>query len=113
MGFSGLSHWNESDGAADFRAVIARALNKAFKKELKNEANCYNTPGWVNALLLFKEYPSIVPLIDKDVLNYIDDRIEQDVEFSNDKKLAIDFIPLVVNFRQARLKNKKSLFDEE
>lgn len=113
MGFSGLKHWVESDGAADFRAVIADALNKAFTKELKNEANPYNTPGWVNALLLFKEYPSIVPLIRKDLLDYIDDRIERDVDFSCDKRLTVDFIPLVVNFRHARLKNKKSLFDEE
>ncbi len=115
MGFSGLSHLGESDGAADFEHSLKTALNKMFKNELKDEANCYNTPGWVNALLLFKEYPSLVAILDKDVLNAIDDRIEKDVNFSNHENQALvrDFISLVVNFRQLRLKNKKSLFEDE
>jgi len=63
MGFFGLSHWADSDEAADFRHTLLQALNKKSKaaqkqvvnrvveKELDNMANCYNTPGFVNLAL--------------------------------------------------------------
>lgn len=63
MGFFGLKHWVESDGAADFRYTLLRALakkqagarkaavRKLVDKELKDMANCYNTPGFINLAL--------------------------------------------------------------
>ena len=63
MGFWGISHWVESDGAADFRHVLlgaleqkteaarTKAVRKVISAELKDEANNYNTPGFVNIAL--------------------------------------------------------------
>lgn len=106
MGFSGLYSWGESDGAADFRYNLVEAINKSFKKELKNNGNRYNTPGWVNALLLFKEYPNLISFLEKKVLDEIDASIEIDSGYSRhpDQSLVRDYITLVVNFRETRKK---------
>ena len=55
MGFMGLNHWVESDMAADFRAGLIHDLLKATRKELKNKANEYNTPGYMNIALLIED----------------------------------------------------------
>jgi len=59
----GIEHWVESDGAADFRGGLLGALeqtteakrNKAVRAvvsaELKDMANEYNTPGYINLAL--------------------------------------------------------------
>ena len=78
MGFMGLSNWSESDNAADFHATLTQYINSAFRKELKNEANEYNTPGWLNALLILKEHPSLVTVLSKDILRTIGNKINQD-----------------------------------
>ncbi len=68
MGYMGLSHWVESDGAADFRYVLnelfkkhegkkplTSAVRKLILKEIKNDANCYNTSGPVNVALVMED----------------------------------------------------------
>jgi hypothetical protein len=104
MGFMGLKHWTESDGAADFRYDLVDAINAIFKKQLGKKTNRYNTPGWVNALLIFKEYPNLVQFLTKEVLDEIDAQIEMDSDFSlnSDQSLVRDYISLVVNFRKLR-----------
>ena len=63
MGFFGLKHWGESDETADFRWSLLNALarkqagarkaavRKLVDMELKDMANCYNTPGFINLAL--------------------------------------------------------------
>jgi hypothetical protein len=61
MGFMGLSHWVESDGASDFRFVLQEAkgnkakLKKLIATELKDFANEYNTPGFLNVALVIAD----------------------------------------------------------
>jgi len=58
----GLSHWVESDGAADFRYDLQKVLKtndkkklrNVIKKELKDGGNCYNTPGPINMALVME-----------------------------------------------------------
>jgi len=84
MGFMGLGHWSESDNAADFHARLRLQIRNEFRKEMKNKANEYNTPGWLNALLIFKEYPSIAKFLDKKTLDAIDKEIEADLGYLKD-----------------------------
>lgn len=98
MGFMGLGHWVESDNAADFHHVLESAIRSAFSKELKNRANEYNTPGWVNALLIFKEYPSIAKFLDKKMLDKIDKEIEADLGYLKDG----EGYDLIRNFRSIK-----------
>ena len=66
MGFMGIGHWVDSDGAADFRATLLETIEKhssarpaiqktfvqrVIAKELKDFANEYNTPGFLNIAL--------------------------------------------------------------
>lgn len=110
MGFMGLSHWVESDGAADFEYSLRKSVNAHFRKELKNEANCYNTPGWLNALLLFKSYPQFVAMLDDSVIKSIDDAIEADNAFCHHKNQSLvrDYVTLVANFRKLAKKAKET-----
>jgi hypothetical protein len=69
MGFMGLSSWIESDEAAGFRftlqqmfekfgkspAKLKLAIRKETSRELKNMANAYNTPGFVNLALVLED----------------------------------------------------------
>lgn len=52
----GLSHWTESDNAADFKYVFEEKIRseaiKLINRELKDEANEFNTPGYINVALL-------------------------------------------------------------
>ena len=107
MGFMGLNHWSESDMAADFHAKLRLSVRSMFRQELKNRANEYNTPGWLNALLIFKEYPSIASMLDKATLNKIDAEIEKDLGYLNDGA-GFD---LIRNFRSIRL--SRSFFDKD
>ena len=66
----GLSHWGESDNAADFRYVLVetfkknpvekgigrqeRAIRELVREEMKNQANCYNTEGAINVALVME-----------------------------------------------------------
>ena len=88
MGFFGLSHWVDSDGAADFRWTLLRALdkksnsakrqavNRVVEKELDDMANNYNTPGFVNLALCLEvegmdkghhddDYPAGLPVFSR------------------------------------------------
>ena len=103
MGFTGLSSWNDSDMAADFHARLRLKIRDEFRKELKNRANEYNTPGWLNALLLFKEYPSLVKFLDLMTLNVIDKEIEKDLGYLKDA----EGYDLIRNFRTFRFNSKQ------
>jgi len=78
MGFMGIKNWVESDNAADFMDTLQRTITDLFHKELRNKANCYNTPGYVNALLIFKSYPDLVGLVHPDTLDMISMAIDAD-----------------------------------
>lgn len=76
MGYMGLSHWVESDGASDFRCVLQElfkkhegkktlktAVRKLIFKETKNGSNFCNTDGVVNIALVMEDEGNIeVPL---------------------------------------------------
>lgn len=79
MGFTGVKHYTESDGAADFQSVLGKNINKMFHAEMKDEANQYNTPGWVNILLVLKSYPSLIHFMDDKLRAKINKRIDEDV----------------------------------
>ena len=98
MGFMGLGHWGESDNAADFHARLRLQIRNEFRKEMKNKANCYNTPGWLNALLIFKEYPSIAKFLDASMLKAIDNEIEKDLGYLKDG----EGYDLIRNFRSIK-----------
>ena len=60
MGYMGMDHWQESDGAADFVFVYKEATTmskrrKIIDTELKDFANNYNTPGSVNIALAMED----------------------------------------------------------
>lgn len=78
MGFMGLNDWGESDMAADFHARLRLKIREEFRRELKNEANCYNTPGWLNALLIFKEYPDLMKFLDLVTIERINKALDED-----------------------------------
>ncbi len=97
MGFMGLNHWGQSDEAADFREALALHVNSAFMKELKNESNMYNTPGWLNALLLFKSYPSLIHFVNDETIDKIYYNIKNDdgyLRIAGGKALVKNFIKL-------------------
>jgi hypothetical protein len=54
MGFMGLSHPYESDEASDYIRNITKQVANVSEKELENEANQYNTPGYINVALMFE-----------------------------------------------------------
>jgi len=53
MGFMGISIV-ESDMASDFCSDVVEGIKKKCIKELKNKANAYNTPGYINVSLILK-----------------------------------------------------------
>ncbi len=53
MGFMDLTIGG-SDNASDFTSEVVETVRKKCIKELKNEANEYNTPGYINVALLLK-----------------------------------------------------------
>lgn len=54
-GFSGIDHWQSSDGAADFAFDMDREVSRLLAKEAKDQANEYNTPGVWNIYALYKD----------------------------------------------------------
>ncbi len=44
----------ESDMASDFCSEIVETIKKKIVKELKNKANEYNTPGFINSALVLR-----------------------------------------------------------
>lgn len=103
MGFMGIKNWVESDNAADFQDTLKRTITAAFHTELKNKANKYNTPGYVNALLIFKSYPDLVGLVHPDTLDVISMAIDSDVGYLKGK----DGAALIRSFYAARYISKK------
>ncbi len=106
MGFMGLANYTESDNASDFHAKLRLAIRSMFREELKNKANKYNTPGWLNALLIFKEYPSMAQFLDLKTLDCIDEEIEKDQGYL----VTDDGYELIRNFRTLRM--NKHLYRE-
>ncbi len=97
MGFMGISHWVDSDCAADFRFTLKKEIDALFKKELKNEANEYNTPGWLNALLIFKSYPHLIHFVGDEIVDEIVTRIKSDngyLKIKGGKDLVTRFLKL-------------------
>jgi len=78
MGFMGIQNWVQSDGAADFQYRLEGNIATIFRQEMKDEANCYNTPGWVNILLILKSYPSLIHFMDDKTKKQISARITKD-----------------------------------
>lgn len=79
MGFMGLNDWRDSDNAADFHYEITDFLNKKITQAIKDNANQYNTPGFVNVLLFLKENPSLGIFVSKKNRDAIDWLIERDL----------------------------------
>lgn len=57
MGFMDISIGG-SDNASDFCSEVVGNIRKQCTKQLKNKANCYNTPGYINVALLLKSFIS-------------------------------------------------------
>src|SRR3990167_1114815 len=90
MGFMGLLHWVESDECADFRYTILKTVSELCEKELKNKANEYNTPGWVNIALLVEDgmfdFLQEDDIVDADFLSIFQEviaRLEQTINALN------------------------------
>lgn len=87
MGFMGLNNFRESDNASDFHAAIRLKIRSEVRKELENQGNTYNTPGWLNILLVLKEYPDMVKFLDGQTVRTIDNEVAMD--FASGKYLKI------------------------
>lgn len=62
MGYMGLNTIGESDGASDFVSGIMDKIAEECEKEIKDNANCYNTPGCVNIALFAEAFLMKEPL---------------------------------------------------
>lgn len=54
MGFMGIRHIGESDNAFDFMAGLSEQMLKQVKKQVKNNDNPWNTPGYIDVALSLK-----------------------------------------------------------
>lgn len=63
MGFMGLKHWSEVDGASDLHYELNRAISDLVTDALSNEGNNYNPPGVINIALIFEENPDLFRFI--------------------------------------------------
>jgi hypothetical protein len=72
MGFMGLKHWGEVDGAADLHADIEKSVSKVILKGLKDPGNAYNPPGIINIALILEEAPGLAKFIPDELLNKIE-----------------------------------------
>lgn len=100
MGFMGLSHWSESDNAADFHSKLYKAINKAFLSELKRDANVYNTPGYINVMLMIKSNPSLANFISTKILSIVSERINSDngyLRIKGGKELLRDYTKIITS----------------
>jgi len=71
MGFMGLKHWVEVDGASDLHSEIGNHLNKLVTKHLKDPGNDYNPPGFVNVALIVKDSPDLKWFFSDKLINKI------------------------------------------
>jgi len=94
MGYMGLDHVNDSDGAADLAIDITDAMVKVLRRGLKEKGNDFNPDGCVNVALFFRDF--ILPCT---AVHYrTDDGL---------KKLAEETIELLnTNIENASVKNK-------
>ena len=56
MGYMGLDTIGDSDGASDFVSGVMDKIAEECEKEIKDNANEYNTPGYVNIALFAEAY---------------------------------------------------------
>lgn len=56
MGYMGLNAIGDSDMASDFVSGVMDKIAEECEKEIKNKANEYNTPGYVNITLFAEAY---------------------------------------------------------
>lgn len=54
MGFMDLKSVNGSDKASDLQYVARRGYLQELNCGLREESNCYNTPGWMNVALIIE-----------------------------------------------------------
>lgn len=58
MGFMGIESIGSSDEASDFASNVIEGIRLKMEKEMMNEANEYNTSGYINIALLLKSMVS-------------------------------------------------------
>ncbi len=92
MGYMGLSHWAESDGAADFRHLIVglknkSAITKCIIKELKEDNSVWNTPGCINIALAMedKETPDFSSYLTPEIFEKIISQLNYHISACEDK----------------------------
>jgi len=56
MGYTGLTHWNDSDIAADVAHETMDAIAKVLKKALKVKENSFNTSGPENVAMILESF---------------------------------------------------------
>jgi len=79
----GLNHWGESDNAAGFFYQISEVVDKLVKKELKNKANCFNTPGVVNVALLIEDEKIDLESLGDDTIKDLIDRLTKIIKLTS------------------------------
>lgn len=52
MGFMGITSIGDSDNASDFASEVIGSIEETIRKEMTEETNEYNTPGYINVGLL-------------------------------------------------------------
>lgn len=72
MGFMGLAHTVEVDGASDLKYSILSAFQNRIDEELLDEGDINNPPGIINILLVFKEEPNLIRYLSPVLLGRID-----------------------------------------
>ena len=97
----GIKSISSSDEASDFASLIIGGIRLEIEKEMHNEANQYNTPGYINIALLLKSMVS-----DSNewyftyaeewggILQQLEDRFEKELEGWNATNMKDDYIAL-------------------
>jgi len=90
MGYCGLDHWTDVDGASDLRYLLAEAkgsskFSKIIQQHVEDEGNACNPCGAINLVLLI-ESGEITPAdVGKRNMFAILDKITQLIEQVNDE----------------------------
>lgn len=97
----GIKSIGSSDEASDFASNIIEGIRLEIEKEMHNEANQYNTPGYINIAMLLRSMVS-----DENefyftyaeewggILQQLEDRFEKELERWSETNMKDDYITL-------------------
>jgi len=80
MGYMGLENYMASDEASDFVCTVLGSIEKDCEKQLKNKANEYNTPGYVNIALFAEAFLKNISIYSDDKLYKILEQVKNKLD---------------------------------